>query len=95
MFSYKNRIKAVKLLIKYDMSYSDVRRELGYPSKESLRKWYREYIKNGDLKSEYIRKDMYSEKEKLNAVNYYVEHGKSVSRTVRKLGYPSRPILDK
>ena len=95
MFSYEDRIKAVKLLIKYDMSYSHVIRELGYPSKESLRNWYKEYIKNGNLHTEYIRKDMYSEEEKLNAVNYYIEHGKSVSRTVRKLGYPSRPILDK
>lgn len=67
MFSYEDRIKAVKLLIKYNMSYSNVRRELGNPSKESLRKWPE---KNGDLKSEYIRKDMYSEEEKLNAVNY-------------------------
>lgn len=36
MFSYEERIKAVKLLIKYDMSYSTVIRELGYPSKEAL-----------------------------------------------------------
>jgi len=95
VFSYEDRIKAVKLLIKYDMSYSHVIRELGYPSKESLRNWYKEYIKNGDLHSEYIRKDMYSEEEKLDAVNYYIEHVKSISRTVKKLGYPSRPILDK
>ncbi|WP_164730790.1 hypothetical protein [Acetobacterium bakii] len=29
-------MKAVKLLIQYDMSYSTVVRELGYPSKEAL-----------------------------------------------------------
>lgn len=32
--------------------------------------------------------------EKRNAVKYYIEHGKSLSRTCRVLGYPSRPELD-
>lgn len=95
MFPHEDRIKAVKLLIKYDMSYSEVIRELGYPSKGSLRKWYQEYKKSGDLHFEFIRKNKYSSDDKQNAVTYYIEHGKSVSRTVRKLGYPSRPILDK
>ena len=95
MFSYKERIKAVKLLIQYDMSYSDVIRELGYPSKNSLRNWYEEYKNSNDLHSSYIRKYKYSSEEKQVAVTYYLEHGKSVSRTVRKLGYPSRPELDK
>lgn len=77
------------------MSYSDVIRELGYPAKTSLRNWYEEYIKTNDLHTKYIRKYKYSLEEKQLAVNYYLEHGKSVSRTVKKLGYPSRPELDK
>jgi transposase-like protein len=80
MFPYEERIKAVKLLLQYDMSYSTVIRELGYPSKETLWNWY---------------KPKFSEEEKQRAVNYYLEHGRSVSRTVKKLGYPSRPVLDK
>ena len=95
MFPYEDRIKAVKLLIQYDMSYSDVTRILGYPSKESLRKWYQEYKKNDDLHSEFLQENKYRSEEKQSAVTYYLEHGKSVSRTVRKLGYPSRPTLDK
>jgi len=95
MFSYEERIKAVKLLIQYDMSYADVIRELGYPSKMSLRNWYEEYKDSDDLHTNYIRKCKYSSEEKQVAVTYYLEHGKSVSRTVRKLGYPSRPELDK
>jgi putative transposase len=95
MFSYKERIKAVKLLLQYDMSYSTVICELGYPSKEALWNWYNEYSQNGDLHQNYIKQPNYSEEEKQRAVNYYLEHGRSVSRTVKKLGYPSRPVLDK
>ena len=49
MFSYEARIKAVNLLIQYDMSYTDVVHELEYPSKMALRKWYEEYQEYGDL----------------------------------------------
>ena len=36
-----------------------------------------------------------SKDEKQRAVNYYLEHGRCVARTVKKLGYPSRATLDK
>ena len=95
MFSYEERLKAVKLLLQYDMSYSTVIRELGYPSKESLRNWYYEYRKEGELHRDFARKTKYSKEEKQIAVDYYIKHGKCVSRTVKKLGYPSRPMLNK
>jgi transposase-like protein len=95
MFTYEERIKAVKLLIQYDMSYSTVIRELGYPSRESLGNWYNEYSANGELHQNFIKKPKFTEEEKQKAVNYYLEHGKCVSRTVKKLGYPSCPMLDK
>jgi transposase-like protein len=95
MFSYEERIKAVKLLLQYDMSYSTVIRELGYPTKETLWNWYNEYSQNGDLHQNFIKQPKYSEEEIQRAVNYYLEHGRSISKTVKKLGYPSRPILNK
>jgi len=95
MFTYEERKKAVELLIKYDLSYASVIRELGYPSRGALRNWYYEYKINKDLHCSYNKKDKYTTEEKIRAVNYYIEHGKCVSRTVRKLGYPSRPMLDK
>lgn len=76
------------------MSYADVIRELGYPSRRALRNWYVEYKGNDDLHTDYIRKYKYSSEQKHLAVTYYLEHGKSVSRTVKKLGFPSRPQLD-
>jgi putative transposase len=95
MFSCQERIKAVNLLIQYDNSYSTVIRELGYPSKEALWKWYKEYSQNGDLHQGFNKQSKFTDEEKQIAVDYYIEHGKCVSRTVKKLGYPSRPILDK
>lgn len=94
MFSYEERIKAVKLLIKYNMSSATVRRELGYPSKKALTLWYREYIEKGDLHKKYNKKHKFTEEEKHKAVKHYLEHGKCVSRTVRILGYPSRRTLE-
>lgn len=81
MFSFEERIKAVKLLIQYDMSYVTVIRELEYPSKKSLRKWYNEYSQNGDLHQDFIRQPKFTKEEKQRAVNYYLEHGKCISRT--------------
>ena len=43
MFPYDKRIEAVELLIKYDLQYTKVIQELGYPSINGLRKWYKEY----------------------------------------------------
>ena len=94
MYSHKERTRAVELLIQYDMSYSAVIQELGYPSSaESLRSWYREYRNNGELHTGYDKKDRYSDEDKRKAVDYYLEHGKCISRTCRKLGYPCRAIL--
>ena len=47
MFSVEQRRVAVELFIKYDYSVSAVIRELGYPSANSLRSWWREYQETG------------------------------------------------
>ena len=61
MYSYERRVNAVELLVQYDMSYSSVMRELGYPSSRgSLRAWYREYLNKGMLHEKYDKKDKYS-----------------------------------
>ena len=61
MYSYEQRVNAVELLVQYDMNYSSVMRELGYPSSRvSLRAWYREYLNKGMLHEKYDKKDKYS-----------------------------------
>ena len=95
MYSYEQRIKAVQLLIKYDMSYSTVIHELGYPDSKSLRGWYREYKATWKLHNDYNKKSKYTPEQKRIAVDYYLEHGKCINPTCKKLGYPNRPELDK
>lgn len=41
--------KSVKLYIKYDKSAATVIRELGYPDRSTLVKWYKEYLETGVL----------------------------------------------
>ena len=54
MYSYEDRVKAVKLYIQYDCSFSSVKHELGYPeNRKTLRAWYQEFNKDGDLHERY------------------------------------------
>ena len=96
MYSYEERLRAVKLYIKYDHSLSAVIRELGYPSHQALLQWYREYITQGDLHTECVRhrrRCKFTMEQRKAAVAYYQEHGQNLARTVKKLGYPSRATL--
>ena len=47
MYSYDDRLRAVKLYIQYSKSATDTIRELGYPSRKNLRRWYRSQIETG------------------------------------------------
>lgn len=96
MYSYEERLRAVKLYIKYDHSLSAVIRELGYPSHQALLQWYREYITQGDLHAECVRhrrRCKFTMEQRKAAVAYYQEQGQNLARTVKKLGYPSRATL--
>ena len=94
MYSYEDRLKAVKLYIQYDKSYASVFRELGYPpSSHSIKFWYKEFIENGDLHKSYNKTNKYSNEQRQEAIRYYIEHGRSKSRTVKALGYPTRQQL--
>ena len=46
MYSYEERMRAVKLFIQYDHSFASIKRELGYPnSRVTLNTWFAEYQK--------------------------------------------------
>jgi len=92
MYTHEEKLKAIKLYLKYE-SYAAVINELEYPSRGSLRNWINEHKQHGDVKKKYTRRSKYSEKQKQMAVNHYLEYGKCYSRTCRMLGYPSRVIL--
>ena len=82
MYSYEDRMKAVRLYIKYE-SLAETVRELGYPNKRMLRRWYQEYQETGDLHKKYIKQPNYSKEQEIAAVNYYLEYGRNIARTVK------------
>ena len=58
-----------------------------------IKLWYKEYEETGDLHMSYISSSKYSDEQRKAAIQYYVEHGRSKSRTVKALGYPTRQQL--
>lgn len=84
MYTYEQRMAVVKLYIKYYYKAAAVIRELGYPNRHVLVKWFKEYESTGDLhrKSMRGRKPKYSEEQKQAALQFYQEHGRSITFTV-------------
>ena len=93
MYSYEERLKAVELYIKYNNNSAAVIRELGYPNRGTLRLWVKEFNQEGSLHGKYKEKSKYSDEQRKYAVNYYLEHGRSISKTIRAIGYPNRYTL--
>ena len=93
MFSYEYRLRAVRLYIKLGKRIGLTIRQLGYPTKNALKTWYREYEHPSDLPAGYIRQSRYSEAHKQRAVEHYRGHGRCIAATIKALGYPSRSLL--
>lgn len=93
MYSYDDRIRAVKLYIQYGKSAATTVRKLGYPSRKNLRRWYRTYARTGDLPAGYSKIERYSPEQKRTAVEHYLAHGSCLARTSRALGYPGADTL--
>ena len=93
MYSYEERIRAIKFYINCGYNAAYTVRKLGYPNVTQIPRWYKEYISNNDLHKERTKWFKYSDKEKRLAVDYYFEHGRNALKTVKALGYPSRPLL--
>ena len=47
MFSTEQRRIAIDDLLKFDHSYADTITELGYPHRQTLRNWWKEYEETG------------------------------------------------
>lgn len=93
MYSYDERLRAVQLYIKLGKQVGLTIRQLGYPTKNSLKSWYREYERRLDLPTGYVRPPRYSQAHKERAVGHYLEHGRCKAATMKALGYPSRSLL--
>jgi len=94
MFSYEERKKAVDLYIKYGKKAMPVIRELGYPNRHSLVQWYKDFVRNGKIVIPILAgRQKYTEAQKIEAVNFYLEHGKNIKYTRQVLGYPGTHLL--
>jgi transposase-like protein len=94
MYSYEDRLRAVKLYHKLGRRMNATLRQLGYPTKNSLKAWCTEFTDKQELRTGYRReKWQYNDEQKRRAVDHYVEQGHCLIHTIRCLGYPSRETL--
>lgn len=94
MYSYEDRIRAVELYIKLGKRAGATIRQLGYPTKNSLKSWHRDYELRQDLSHGYVRlKPKYSQSQKEQAVEHYLKHGRCIVATIKALGYQGRDSL--
>jgi transposase-like protein len=94
MYSYEDRIRAVKLYIKLDKRIAATLTQLGYPTKNALKAWYQEYEQRQDVSMGYARSRLkYSAEQKQIAVDHYQDHGRCIASTLKALGYPCKGTL--
>jgi putative transposase len=94
MYSYEDRIRAVKLYINLGKRTVATIRQLGYPTKNALKGWLREYEQCHDLHAGIVRsRPKYSIEQKEVAVEHYLIHGHCLAATAKALGYPERRTL--
>src|SRR3982751_372734 len=93
MYSYEDRIRAVELYIKLGKRVRPTIRQLGYPTKNALKGWYREYAQRLDLPAGYAgRPPKYSQAQKEASAGTT----RSGSRSLLALSVPSNTerVLD-
>ena len=95
MYTYEERIKAVKEYIDSGLRANLTVQKLGYPTHQALRDWYKEYKANGDLHRDFIRESKYTEEQKQKGVKHYMENGMNLTKTFNYLGYVKRDVLRK
>jgi hypothetical protein len=93
MYSYDDKIRAVQLYIKLGKRMKATIRQLGFPTKNALKGWYREYERRGDLAKGFHRAPKYSMAQQQAAVDHFLGHGRCITFTRKALGYPSLCVL--
>ena len=93
MYSYEDRLRAVRLYIELGKRVGLTIRQLGYPTKNALKGWHREFERCLDLPTGYVRGPRYSDTHKERATLHYLDNGRCLAATIRALGYPSRKLL--
>lgn len=90
MYSTEQRKLAIETYIKFDLSAADTVAELGYPARQSLKAWYKDYLEHGEVgPPKRQREPKFTLEMRQAAVGYYLAHGRSLTRTMRRMGYPA------
>lgn len=71
--------------------YTWVITDLGYPSRGMLMLWVKEYNQNGSFPKR--RKSKYTSEQRKNAIEYYLNNGMSIIKTISALGYPGKTLM--
>lgn len=95
MYTYEERMRAVKAYIASGFRLNRTIAQLGYPSHQGLRDWYKEYAEKGDLHRDYIRESQYTQQQKEEAIEHYYANGRNLSKTSKALGYAKRDTIRK
>jgi len=94
MYSYEDRVRAVALYIKLGKRVRAAIVQVGYPTKNALKGWHREYEKRLDLPVGFaLRAPKCTQAQKEAAVEHYLTHDRCISATKRALSYPGRGTL--
>ena len=95
MYSLEQRRVAIETFIKFGYSYADTIAELGYPNRQSLCSWWKDYQECGEVRpGKPTRQPKFALEMKRVAVEHCLERGRGLARTMRALGYPkSREYL--
>ena len=90
MFSTEQRRIAIETFIRFDHGYADTIAEPGYPTRHSLRAWCKDYLERGEVRPPKRRREpKFTLEMRRAAVDYCLAHGKSLARTMRRMGCPA------
>ena len=90
MFSTEQRGIAIETFIRFDHSHAGTIAELGYPTRHSLRAWYKDYLEHGEVRPPKRRREpKFTLETRQAAVDYCLAHGKGLAGTMRRMGYPA------
>ena len=93
MYPCEERMQAVKAYIALEYQANQTIRELGYPSHEALRSWYREYRESWGLHRDFIRAPLHTEEQDATAMAHYYANKCNYTKTSKALRYVDRDRL--
>ena len=89
MYSYEDRLHAVRLHIKLGKRAGLTIWQLGYPTKNALKAWHSEFEQPQGLSTGYTRQPKCTTAHREQAVQHYLEHGRCLSATIK--AWATRP----